>query len=249
MKIKLIILIIIFLELSVHSQENFYQAKYTMTGKYLNNELYNATLIFNSTKSLYTYRVLSNKDKENVNDDKISLTYSDKNTYYLYSDKIKDSIFDLTNRNKKYFYVTEAIPKLKWRLLKDEKIINKIKCLKATTHFRGKNYIAWYTPSIVTPFGPWKLHGLPGLIMKAYDESEIINFEIIDLKTSSANFKLDLDDKLEKINLISFVKEEKQRIEKLIKVFKSRTEGHASSVISRRDMEDNYYDLEKGLKF
>jgi GLPGLI family protein len=38
------------------------------------------------------------------------------------------------------------------------------------THFKGRGYTAWYAPSITNMEGPWKLGGLPGMILEAYDD-------------------------------------------------------------------------------
>ena len=47
---------------------------------------------------------------------------------------------------------------------------------RATCRFRGRNYEAWYTPEIPRSEGPWKLQGLPGLILKASDSRQHYTF-------------------------------------------------------------------------
>lgn len=69
----------------------------------------------------------------------------------------------------KQIYIKEEAPKLNWKLSNDSKLIGTFLCKKATVFFRGRNYTAWYTNKIAVPFGPWKLNGLPGLILEAYD--------------------------------------------------------------------------------
>lgn len=54
-----------------------------------------------------------------------------------------------------------------WQLFDEEKVVAGVNCKKATTHFRGRDWIVWYAPEIPYPAGPWKLGGLPGLILKA----------------------------------------------------------------------------------
>ncbi len=67
-------------------------------------------------------------------------------------------------------------PDLKWKIDAETKIISNIKCQKATTKFRGRNYTAWFAPSIPIQDGPWKLHGCPGLILEAYDDTDEVVF-------------------------------------------------------------------------
>ncbi|NJK82434.1 MAG: GLPGLI family protein [Saprospiraceae bacterium] len=72
-------------------------------------------------------------------------------------------------------YVKETIPNFSWELLSDTLTILKQKCFAAKTHFRGRDYMAFYAPSIPLPDGPWKFGGLPGLILKvnSLDEDEV----------------------------------------------------------------------------
>ena len=56
-----------------------------------------------------------------------------------------------------------------WELYPDTMTILSYPCRKATCHFKGRDYTAWYTMDIPVSEGPWKLHGLPGLIIKAED--------------------------------------------------------------------------------
>jgi GLPGLI family protein len=72
----------------------------------------------------------------------------------------------------KQFYVKETTPKLNWKIEKETKKIGSFICKKATVFFRGRNYIAWFTTEIALPFGPWKLNGLPGIILEAYDTNK-----------------------------------------------------------------------------
>lgn len=56
-----------------------------------------------------------------------------------------------------------------WQLHPDTMTFLSYPCQKATCRFKGRDYTAWYTMDIPVSDGPWKLHGLPGLIVKAED--------------------------------------------------------------------------------
>ena len=62
-----------------------------------------------------------------------------------------------------------------WRIKPETKQIGQFLCQKATCSFRGRNYIAWFTPEIPVCYGLWKLNGLPGLILEVNDlKNEVI---------------------------------------------------------------------------
>ena len=69
-----------------------------------------------------------------------------------------------------YFAVQEPLPKMKWELLNEKKIIGEYHCKKASVEFRGRTYYAWYTMEIPISLGPWKFNGLPGLILEVDDQ-------------------------------------------------------------------------------
>jgi len=63
-----------------------------------------------------------------------------------------------------------------WQLHPDTMIILSYPCQKATCRFKGRDYTVWYTMDIPVSDGPWKLHGLPGLILKAEDSRRHFSF-------------------------------------------------------------------------
>ena len=75
-----------------------------------------------------------------------------------------------------------------WELLPDTMTILSYICQKAVCNFKGRNYEAWFAPEIPLHEGPWKLHGLPGLILKASDSQGHYTFECTGL--INANEKL-----------------------------------------------------------
>lgn len=66
---------------------------------------------------------------------------------------------------------------MKWTLMDEHKDILGHRTQKAITQFRGRIYIVWFTLEIPVPYGPWKLFGLPGLILEAYDTKKVAGFK------------------------------------------------------------------------
>lgn len=142
---------------------------------------YNSVLVFNKNQSLYITKNDS-LEKENIYENKIIMqsdeafvTTKSTNKYGFryFFDLTKDSLF---SRDLGFRYVKEELPQINWEITADTQKIGNFVCTKATAEFRGRNYTAWFTTEIPLPFGPWKLHGLPGLILEAYDTHKEVYF-------------------------------------------------------------------------
>lgn len=84
-----------------------------------------------------------------------------------------------------WFRYDEDMPQLKWELTDSMATILGYECSSAVCDFRGRKWTALYCEDIPIMDGPWKLCGLPGLIMKAYDESGHYTFECIGIKSNA----------------------------------------------------------------
>lgn len=84
------------------------------------------------------------------------------------------------NAPDRYKCIDKVIPQ--WNITSDTLSVLGYLCQKATTNFRGRDYEAWFTPDISVNDGPWKLYGLPGLILKAQDLENLFIFEIVGLE-------------------------------------------------------------------
>lgn len=61
----------------------------------------------------------------------------------------------------------ELAPRFDWRLQSGTGDVCGNVCHKATAAFRGREWSVWFAPEIPVDAGPWKFHGLPGLILRA----------------------------------------------------------------------------------
>lgn len=170
-------------------------------------------LEFNSSKSIFT--TLSNK-KRNDSIPKLISSDGQSETYIInkdshkkptvYIDKNNDSLVTKVWKFKKYYNLIENTPSITWEIKSEYKNLGDIPCQKAIGYFRGRTYIVWFTESIPVGFGPWKLQGLPGLILEAKDEQDVFIYRATKIKLSK-NVLLEFPDFSDAISLKTFVTE------------------------------------------
>lgn len=84
-----------------------------------------------------------------------------------------------------WFSYDEEMPQLDWELTDSVTNVLGYECQSARCKFRGREWTVFYTEDIPLMDGPWKLHGLPGLIMKATDENGHYTFECIGINSKA----------------------------------------------------------------
>jgi GLPGLI family protein len=65
----------------------------------------------------------------------------------------------------------EPTPYIVWTLSEDTMTVSGYLCQQATATFRGVEWHVWYTEEIPSSAGPWRLRGLPGMIVEAKSEA------------------------------------------------------------------------------
>ena len=88
-------------------------------------------------------------------------------------------------------YYKDSIPSFDWQLEEGDSIVCGYPCSKATTSFRGRTWYVWYTLDIPISEGPWKLCGLPGLILKATDSKGDFDITAIAIEKTLLNKNLE----------------------------------------------------------
>jgi len=84
-----------------------------------------------------------------------------------------------------WFRYDEDMPQLNWELTDSVTSVLGYECRGAICDFRGRKWTAFYCEDIPVMDGPWKLCGLPGLIMKAHDGNGHYAFECIGIKSKA----------------------------------------------------------------
>ncbi len=77
----------------------------------------------------------------------------------------------------------EDIEKPDWEIQDSTANILGFNCVKAVGYFRGRTWIAWFAPELPLPEDPWKLCGLPGIILRAYDSKHHYSYEATGINT------------------------------------------------------------------
>lgn len=176
------------------------EARYELTFKEYKNQkpefLKNTfILLFNEKESFLKNMSLYVRDSL-VDNGKIKKTGDSQKDFPVFSKYVPDLPYIIYKKENtitfsneipfsgEYQY-TETID-FKWKITKESKTINGIKCIKATTTKWSRNWIAFYSPKHPMPYGPYKFYGLPGLIFEVYDDAQDYTFTLYKFKNRVA---------------------------------------------------------------
>lgn len=144
--------------------------------------------------------------------------------------KVYDRVF--TDR---YMY-EEEVPNFKWTLSKDTLTICGYLCHKATSTFRGRHWLAWYSDLAINE-GPWKFCGLPGLILQIEDSNHEHLFTAISIRKNES----DITRKKQ-----SNTKTTRQKFNKALSIYKSNPGSIISgSQLAPKDKDGNEIPIKK----
>jgi GLPGLI family protein len=174
----------LFLFLSTYSfSQNNYQIKYKMSTLFDGLKNYDAILTLTNSESCFEYKLFEKDtltiESEDENGNRF-ISIPNKHKQMIFTNSINKKIKEL-KIFKGIFLVVDTLIIPKWDIKDETSIIGGLKCQKATTFFKGREYVVWFTTEITTFFGPWKLNGLPGLIVLANDKRNEVYFEITEV--------------------------------------------------------------------
>jgi GLPGLI family protein len=119
--------------------------------------------------------ITQEKDKQGGEGLRVKFKYGDEKGEMIYRNFLKDEIILRFPKTAAFeeFTMKDSWIKIDWKISNDTMTIANFKCRKATGDFRGRHYTVWFTEEIPLPYGPWKLHGLPGIILDAMDSEKM----------------------------------------------------------------------------
>ncbi|MFC3560510.1 GLPGLI family protein [Pedobacter jamesrossensis] len=112
------------------------------------------------------------------------------------------------------YVISEGQKTIDWKLQDETKKIGNYLAQKATAEISGRYYTVWFTQEIPFQFGPWKLKGLPGLILDARDSRGEVIFEF-------DGFEMMKKEELVKISVPKSFKIKKVSFGEFEKIYKS----------------------------
>jgi len=137
----------------------------------------NSILTFNNKESLYEMdhtRSFGSKNEDSIsnkikseNSTSMSFSLKAKNNDFVYKN-FSNNEMNYTNLiSMEEFFIKSSLDTLMtWTLAPETKEILSYTCQKAATEFGGRYYVAYFTDKIPINNGPWRFHGLPGLILE-----------------------------------------------------------------------------------
>ena len=84
-------------------------------------------------------------------------------------------------QNTDYCY-SEKAEQTEWRLSDRTDTVCGYRCQVAEGQLNGRQWTVSFSTDIPYPYGPWKLEGLPGLILKAEDSEGLLRWEAVGLE-------------------------------------------------------------------
>ncbi len=171
-------------------------------------------LYFDSNTSMYIKSKETNpihKPKEEIRGattirTEIKILKSKKPSFY-FSDLNKKELVFRETVSQELYTIKDSIETIPWKLHDEFKKVGIYQCQKATAPFRGREYTVWFTTEVPISYGPWKLRGLPGLIVEATDKTNKYKYEIakieLGVKPLVVKEKLVIPDDVKKIQSMS----------------------------------------------
>ena len=109
--------------------------------------------------------------------------------YKNYPAEGKSTFTDVVGKDE--YQCVENVETPDWQLIPDSTAtIMGYKCQLAKARFKGRTWFAWYTEDIPVNEGPWKLCGLPGLILRAYDLPRQYVFDAAGMTTENGRWNI-----------------------------------------------------------
>lgn len=110
--------------------------------------------------------------------------------------------------SQKYFGYIDSTPQ-NWKIEKETDKILGFSAQKATLDFGGRKWVAWFTNEIQYSDGPYKFHGLPGLIVKIEDTKGNYSWVLSGIKKITNFSELSFTERISGFNDVNIISRDK----------------------------------------
>lgn len=181
--------------------------------------MYQYTFIPDSTNSTHILKELMYLDitenrslffsRNKLAEDSMAIAEAEKGNPYIPN---ADILYKIEKKNDHVFFLTSDYGldkirvnddrKMNWKILQKRQNILGYEAQEALLNFAGRKWTAWFTTDIPVQDGPYKFHGLPGLILKIEDDTKSHVYELAGIKNIAGDIQYpDLNPETKDTNL------------------------------------------------
>lgn len=129
------------------------------------------------------------------------------------------------------YVMTEHFPEWNWEISDSTKNILGYDCQMARSEFHGRVWNVWFTPEIPVMNGPWKLGGLPGLILEASEQTGAYGFSANGIQQTSREINpVYSSDTYDKIDRKDFLKAKRKMNDNPVSQMNAQLSGLGISI-------------------
>lgn len=132
--------------------------------------------LMHNNPGLYFQMEAASFEKDPREHDRTTLERSGRYGSFIYKNYPEGKVTETAYFEMQDWRYEEDWEKPEWEISDETKEILGYQCFRATTDYRGRRWTAWFAPEIPVQDGPWKLCGLPGLILEAVDNHREFHF-------------------------------------------------------------------------
>lgn len=95
---------------------------------------------------------------------------------YVTKNRTDSLITEYDTLGDERLYYSDKLQPIEWNMTDSTKTILGYECAGAEAYYHGRHWHVFFTPEVPLPEGPWKLCGLPGIILEAKDSTGQYSF-------------------------------------------------------------------------
>lgn len=119
--------------------------------------------------------------------------------------------------------IEEQLNLFKWNMTNEKDTILDYPCKTAFADFRGREYKVLYTTDLPFTAAPWKIHGVPGVVLKVSTTDDVLCYQAESVEITEADGPLYRPfNHKEPIDYNAFCKKYKDYLKEVIKIRKKR---------------------------